>query len=123
MNQPDIRKMFASLERDLYSRRDCNYKIRYEDLRQAIAAADSYMDRIAITRGPMVPYFCPKHSCWHKGHDNRMTGSIASQYSNMCVTRERLRQEIRALEDLMETNAHSEPTSTAALRRPVVAIQ
>jgi len=59
MDQSNMHRVFASLERDFYSRRDCSYKIRYRDLRQTIAAADSYMDHVAMIRGPMVPHFGP----------------------------------------------------------------
>ena len=118
MNQRNMNRVFASLERDFYSRRDCRYKIGYEDLRQAIAAADSYMDRIAIMRGPMVPYFCSRHSCWHTGHNNKMAGSIASRYSDTCLTRERLRREIRILEGLVYTDHGTGPAHPDGLGIP-----
>jgi len=79
----------------------CDSKKQYVWLRDAIGAADGYMDRIAITRGPMMPYYCSRHSCWHTGHNSRASLETANTYSSHCVARERLRKEIAFLSDVI----------------------
>ena len=71
----------------------CHSKIRYKCLRDAIGAADAYMERIVITRSPMTPYYCKIHSCWHIGHSSK-SSNIPARYPEKCVSRELLRQEI-----------------------------
>lgn len=75
----------------------CDSKKQYLCLRDAICAADSYMDRIAMTRAPMMPYYCPRHLCWHTGHNTRVPMELAAPYSRHCAARERLRKEIAFL--------------------------
>ena len=84
-------------------------KIRYEWLRDAIGAADSYMDRITLTTAPMMPYYCSRHSCWHTGHDRKAATGRALTYSRTCVARERLRREIAFLSSIIVDHAIAEP--------------
>ena len=79
----------------------CHFKIRYKCLRDAIGAADSYMERIVITRSPMTPYYCKIHSCWLIGHSSKLS-DIHDRYPEKCVSRELLRQEIACLSEIMD---------------------
>lgn len=78
----------------------CHSKIRYKCLRDAIGAADAYMERIVITRSPMTPYYCKIHSCWHIGHSSKLS-DIPARYPEKCVSRELLRREIACLSEIM----------------------
>jgi len=75
----------------------CDYKIRFLNVRTAIAAADSYMDRITLTTLPMCPYYCGLHSCWHIGHDRTKSTNQDVDYQTRCVYRQRLRLQIQGL--------------------------
>lgn len=79
----------------------CDAKKQYLCIRDAIRAADGYMDRVVITRSPMVPYYCPRHICWHTGHNSRAPLELANAYSRHCAARERLRREIAFLSDVI----------------------
>lgn len=79
----------------------CDAKKQYLCIRDAIRAADRYMDRVAITRAPMVPYYCPRHICWHTGHNSRAPLDLANIYSRHCAARERLRREIAFLSNVL----------------------
>ena len=86
----------------------CDSKKQYLCLRDAIGAADSYMDRVVITRAPMMPYYCPRHYCWHNGHNSRAPLGQAATYSMDCAARERLRKEIAFLSGVIFDVADSE---------------
>ena len=83
---------------------NCESKRRFDSVRDAIQAADRYMDRITLTNGPMVPYYCPVHSTWHIGHNKRVSHTSVVEYVGRCVQRERLRNEISGLELLVQSN-------------------
>ncbi len=83
---------------------NCESKRRFDSVRDAIQAADRYMDRITLTNGPMVPYYCPVHSTWHIGHNKRVSHTSVVEYVGRCVQRERLRDEISGLEFLVQSN-------------------
>jgi len=84
--------------RDVFFRyRGCFEKSRFRHLRDAVQAADRYMERVPVTRAPMVPYYCPAHSCWHIGHDRKMSVELARTYEANCIRRQRLREEIKHL--------------------------
>ena len=82
--------------------RFCGTKVRYTNLGDAVDAADSYMYRIALTYGPMMPYYCPVHSCWHIGHSRKAPPDLTAAYSQACVCRENLRKEIAYLSAVIE---------------------
>ena len=75
----------------------CLEKSRFRAVRDSIQAADRYMERVLVKGGPVVPYYCPAHSCWHIGHDRKMGSAPARIYEAVCLSRERLRKEIRCL--------------------------
>ena len=85
------------MNRNLKPRARCDYKIRYLEVSKAIAAADSYMDRITLTNAPMQPYYCKYHACWHIGHDRTKNTHYNHQYQTECVARHRLRGLIQGL--------------------------
>ena len=74
--------------------KDCSVKRRYTDLSEATAAADSLMDRVALTQAPICPYPCKRHSCFHIGHQRWFNGDNAKVYSEGAWRRARLRREI-----------------------------
>ena len=79
------------------SRVGCDYKVRYLDVSEAIAAADWYMERITLTAAPMQPYHCEYHACWHIGHNRTKNAHYNHQYQTECVARHRLRGLIQGL--------------------------
>ena len=79
----------------------CREKVCYRYLRDAGQAADRYVDRISVLMAPMVPYFCPAHRCWHIGHDKKMKRGPARDYEWMCIKRQKLREEIRCLSEVL----------------------
>ena len=83
--------------RNIKSSVQCDYKIRYPDVSAAIAAADSYMDRITLTSSPMRPYYCRFHSCWHIGHHRTNDTYHDADYQKRCVSRQHLRRQIQRL--------------------------
>jgi len=83
---------------------NCASKRQFESIRDAIQAADKYMDQITFTNGPMVPYHCPVHATWHIGHNKRIQHSSTMEYAVRCVQRERLREEISVLELLVQNS-------------------
>ena len=83
--------------RNLKSYVQCDYKIRYPDVRAAIAAADSYMDRITLTSSSMRPYYCRFHSYWHIGHNRTNDTYHDADYQKRCVSRQHLRRRIQRL--------------------------
>ena len=63
----------------------CREKVCYRYLRDAVQAADRYVERISVLMAPMVPYYCPAHSCWHIGHDKKWKGDLPGNMSG-CVS-------------------------------------
>ena len=92
----------SHLKRIPYRFTTCNTKVRYVGLRDAIGAADSYMERVALTRRPMLPYYCPVHSSWHIGHSRRDPAIGTVAYSLRCVDRARLRRSISRWTSILE---------------------
>jgi hypothetical protein len=88
--------------RNLNSDIRCESKIRFRSIREATTAADGYMERIALTNAPMLPYYCKFHSCWHIGHDRTKTGSFARVYETECLQRGFLRKEINSLLEVLD---------------------
>lgn len=102
MNTPRCFKKMGKPRRNVYPRYlTCVEKVRYRHVRDAVSAADRYMDRVPVLRAPMVPYYCPAHSCWHIGHDTGMSKPSATTYAWVCIHRERLRDEIDWLSDAL----------------------
>lgn len=79
------------------SRINCDYKVRFLEFHEAMAAADRYMERITLTATPMQPYYCKYHACWHIGHDRTKNANYNHQYQTECVVRHRLRGLIQGL--------------------------
>lgn len=52
-----------------FKRKTCKSKHRFKTKQEADKFAEEYMDMVAMTFHPMVPYFCERHSIWHIGHD------------------------------------------------------
>ena len=80
---------------------NCQMKSRFRAVRDAIQAADRFVDRVLLGSAPVVPYYCPAHSSWHIGHDWRMDRNLAKTYESVCISRERLREEIRGLSETL----------------------
>jgi len=50
-------------------KKTCKSKHRFKTKQEADKFAEEYMDMVAMTFHPMVPYFCERHGIWHIGHD------------------------------------------------------
>ena len=50
--------------------RKCHGKYRFERYEEALNLAEKYMETVAMTFHPMVPYWCEHHDGWHIGHDS-----------------------------------------------------
>ena len=83
----------------------CLEKSRFRAVRDSIQAADRW---VLVKGGPVVPYYCPAHSCWHIGHDKKIGSAPARTYEAVCLSRERLRKEIRCLYSTLQS---LEPTA------------
>jgi hypothetical protein len=81
---------------------NCQVKSRFRAVRDAIQSADRFVDRVLWGSAPVVPYFCPAHSCWHIGHDRKMDTVLAKSYEASCISRERLRSEIKGLSETLK---------------------
>ena len=79
------------------SRINCDYKVRFSEVHEAMAPADRYMERITLTAAPMQPYYCKYHACWHIGHDRTKNAHYIHQYQTDAVGRHRLRGMIQGL--------------------------
>ena len=79
----------------------CGGKVCYRDLRDAVQAADRYVERIPVLWAPMVPYYCPAHRCWHIGHDRKMSKGMTMDYQRVCIGRQALRKRIHCLSEAL----------------------
>ena len=72
-----------------YYRRDldkskCKNKMSFKGYKEALELAEDYMDEVAMTFHPMVPYWCTRHNVWHIGHNSyikreyKVDGGISS---------------------------------------------
>ena len=50
-------------------KKSCKSKHRFKTKKEADEFAAEYMNMVAMTFHPMVPYFCIRHNIWHIGHD------------------------------------------------------
>ena len=50
-------------------KKSCKSKHRFKTYKEADTFAKDYMESMAMTFHPMVPYFCERHNIWHIGHD------------------------------------------------------
>ena len=50
-------------------KKSCKSKHRFKTKTEATKFAEDYMNMVAMTFHPMVPYFCVRHNIWHIGHD------------------------------------------------------
>lgn len=94
--------MLNPILRNLKINTRCESKIRFRSVRDATTAADGYMDRVALTKSPMMPYYCKFHSCWHIGHDRTKSRNFAKVYETECIQRGVLRKEINSLIEVLD---------------------
>jgi len=72
----------------------CDRKIDHENRRVAIEYSDSWMYKVCMTFGPMVPYYCGHHSAWHIGHDTKFPRDRRVEYHERCVERAQARLDV-----------------------------
>ena len=57
---------FVNMKKD----KKCRNKYRFKHYQEAFNFAKEYMEQVAMTFYPMVPYWCKRHDLWHIGHDS-----------------------------------------------------
>ena len=75
-------------------KKNCRSKRKFSDLSAATNAADSLMDRRALTQAPICPYWCKRHNCFHIGHRRWLTPEDARSLCKAAWGRGILRREI-----------------------------